>query len=81
MNEWEEYFDKFMAELKEEAEYDPKAAPAAQPKPICTEILSEEAISYIEAIRKVAYEQGYTEGYERGTEDLKTEIKRKIGLD
>ena len=81
MNEWEEYFNKFMAELKEEATYDPKTVPAAQPTPISTEILSEEAINYIEAIRKVAYEQGYTEGYERGVEDLKTEIKRKLGLD
>lgn len=81
MNEWEEYFNKFMAELKEEIAYEPKAAPATQPTPVCTEILSEEAINYIDATRKAAYDQGYTEGYERGIEDLKAKIRKRIGLD
>ena len=81
MNEWEEYFDNFIAKLKEELADEPESAPAAQPTPVCTEILSEEAISYIEATRKTAYDQGYTEGYERGIEDLKAKIRKRMGLD
>ena len=46
------------------------AATAAQTPPPCTEILPEEAIRYIDAIRKAAYEQGYHEGYERGVQDF-----------
>ena len=80
MNEWEEYFNKFMAELKEEIAYEPKAAPAIQPTPVCTEILPEEALRYIDAIRKAAYEQGYNEGRIRGIEDVKNRIKSSLDL-
>ena len=80
MNEWKEYFDKFMTELEEECVYEPKAVPATQATPVCTEILPEEALKYIEAVRKAAYEQGYSEGYERGVEETKSEIKGKLGL-
>jgi len=80
MNEWEEYFNNFMAKLEEEITYEPKAAPATQSTPVCTEILPEEAIRYIDAIRKAAYEQGYNEGYERGIENFKAEVRKRVGL-
>ena len=80
MNEWQEYFDKFMTELNEECAYEPKAVPATQTPPPCTEILPEEAIRYIDAIRKAAYEQGYNEGYERGVEEFKAEVRKRVGL-
>ena len=80
MNEWKEYFDKFMAELEEECAYESKAVPVAQATPICTEILPEEAIRYIDAIRKAAYEQGYNEGYECGVEEFKAEVRKRVGL-
>ena len=56
------------------------AATAAQTPPPCTEILPEEAIRYIDAIRKAAYEQGYNEGYERGVEEFKAEVRKRVGL-
>jgi len=80
MSEWEEYFNKFIVELKEEIAYEPKTATAAQTPPPCTEILPEEAIRYIDAIRKAAYEQGYNEGYERGVEEFKAEVRKRVGL-
>lgn len=80
MNEWKEYFDKFMTELEEECVYESKAATAIQTPPTCTEILPEEALRYIDAIRKAAYEQGYHEGYERGVEETKSEIRDKLNL-
>ena len=52
----------------------------AQTPPPYTEILPEEAIRYIDAIRKAAYEQGYNEGYERGVEDFKAEVRKRVGL-
>ena len=55
-------------------------ATVAQTPPPCTEILPEEAIRYIEAIRKAAYEQGYNEGYERGVEEFKAEVRKRVGL-
>lgn len=80
MNEWQEYFDKFMAELEEECAYEPKAVPAAQTPPPCTEILPEEAIKYIDVIRKAAYEQGYFDGRMKGIEDVKNRIKSSLDL-
>ena len=80
MNEWEEYFNKFIAELKEEIAYEPKTATATQTPPPCTEILPEEALRYIDAIRKTAYEQGYNEGHMRGIEDVKNRIKNSLDL-
>jgi flagellar biosynthesis/type III secretory pathway protein FliH len=64
------------------------AAAATQTPPPCTEILPEEAIRYIDAIRKAAYEQGYNEGYEqgynegneRGVEEFKAEVRKRVGL-
>ena len=56
------------------------AVTAAQTPPPCTEILPEEAIRYIDAIRKAAYEQGYNEGYERGVEEFKAEVRKRVGL-
>lgn len=55
-------------------------ATATQTPPTCTEILPEEALRYIDAIRKAAYEQGYHEGYERGVEETKSEIRDKLNL-
>ena len=55
-------------------------ASVAQTPPPCTEILPEEAIRYIDAIRKAAYEQGYNEGYERGVEEFKAEVRKRVGL-
>lgn len=46
--------------------------------PICTEILSEEALEYIEAVRKIAYDQGYFEGYTRGVEEMKSRIEKEV---
>lgn len=53
-------------------------ATAAENTPICTEILSEEALEYIEAVRKVAYDQGYFEGYTKGVEEMKTRIEKEV---
>jgi hypothetical protein len=55
-------------------------ATAAQTPPPCTEILPEEALRYIDAIRKAAYEQGYNEGRIRGIEDVKNRIKSSLDL-
>ena len=58
-----------------------ETASVTQTPPPCTEILSEEAIHYIAAIREAAYEQGYNEGYERGVEEFKAEVRKRVGLD
>lgn len=83
MTEWEEYFNKFMEALDKEIgdlEREQGTATVAQTPPPCTEILPEEAIRYIDAIRKAAYEQGYNEGYERGVEEFKAEVRKRVGL-
>ena len=53
-------------------------ATAAENAPICTEILSEEALEYVEAVRKAAYDQGYFEGYTRGVEEMKARIEKEV---
>lgn len=70
----DELFDQFVDSLQY------AAATASENIPVCTEILSEEAIRYIDAIRKAAYEQGYNEGYERGVEEFKAEVRKRVGL-
>ena len=56
------------------------AATAAQTPPPCTEILPEEALRYIDTIRKAAYEQGYFDGRMKGIEDVKNRIKSSLDL-
>ena len=56
------------------------AATAAQTPPPCTEILPEEAIRYIDAIRKAAYDQGYIDGYECGVEETENEIMNRLNF-
>lgn len=53
-------------------------ATATENAPIYTEILSEEALEYIEAVRKIAYDQGYFEGYTRGVEEMKSRIEKEV---
>lgn len=78
----DEIFDQFVDLLKYSSDKESHCtiATAAENTPTCTEILPEEALRYIDAIRKAAYEQGYDEGYERGVEETKSEIRDKLGL-
>lgn len=82
----DEIFNQFVDSLKYSANKELEvllqrtAATVAQTPPPCTEILPEEAIRYIDAIRKAAYEQGYNEGYERGVEEFKAEVRKRVGL-
>ena len=55
-------------------------ATAEKDTPVYTEILSEEAIKYIEAVRKAAYDQGYFDGRMKGIEDMKNRIKSNLDL-
>lgn len=74
MNDFDGFLDDFIDLLKN------NTATAAQTPPPCTEILPEEALRYIDAIRKAAYEQGYNEGRMRGIEDVKKRIKSSLDL-
>jgi hypothetical protein len=72
----EEVFNQFFNSFYKELE----AATAAQTPPPCTEILPEEALRYIDTIRKAAYEQGYNEGRMKGIEDVKNRIRSSLDL-
>ena len=83
----DELFNQFVESLKYNSNKELEVllhrtvATATKTPPPCTEILPEEAIKYIEAVRKAAYEQGYNEGYERGVEEFKAEVRKRVGLE